>query len=94
MRPWVSSRAFPLLGWLGDMGALWPSLLWGLSRVLGVLAFHLSLMGIPGGVGAVPLGLGGLGVFFFFPFSSSFFRPPGSLRGGFAVLDVGLAPSA
>jgi len=64
MRPWVSSRAFPLLGWLGDMGALWPSLLWGLSRVRGVLAFPLSLLGIPGCVGAVPIGLGGLGVFF------------------------------
>ena len=31
---------------------------------------------------------------FFFPFRYSFFRPPGSLRGGFAVLGVGLAPSA
>ena len=63
------------------MGALGPSLLWGLSRARGVLAFHLSLMGIPGCVGAVPLGFGGLGVFFSFPLVLHFFAPPDPCAG-------------
>jgi hypothetical protein len=76
--------------------ALWLSLLWGFSRVCGDLAFRLSLTGMPGGLGSscrgYRLGWAGNGLSFFLFFF--YFSPSGPLRGGFALLSVGLALTA